>query len=56
MGLSIEKSRPTPMNLAIPALEFMKAARAGDVEVKQEQEGASSTTAETPEAEGDIPF
>tara|TARA_S200002703_G_C3797090_1_gene246146 strand:- start:2230 stop:3018 length:789 start_codon:yes stop_codon:yes gene_type:complete len=43
MGLSVEKSRPTPMSLAMAALEFMKAARSGAVEVKQEQEGMSTS-------------
>jgi len=41
MGLTVEKSRPTPMPLAMAALEFMKAARSGAVEVRQEQEGVS---------------
>jgi hypothetical protein len=39
MGYSIERVRATPPHLARAALEFMKAARAGEVEVKQEQEG-----------------
>jgi len=43
MGLSVEKTRPTPMPLAMAALEFMKAARSGAVEVKQEQEGVVSS-------------
>ena len=53
MGLSVEKSRPTPMSLAMAALEFMKAARSGAVEVKQEQEGMS-TSADVEEEE--VPF
>lgn len=53
MGLSVEKSRPTPMPLAMAALEFMKAARSGAVEVKQEQEGMS-TSADVEEEE--VPF
>lgn len=61
MGLSVEKARPTPMPLAMAALEFMKAARAGTVEVKQEQEGAESSSKPIVEAadvlEGEeIPF
>lgn len=53
MGLSVEKSRPSPMPLAMAALEFMKAARSGAVEVKQEQEGMS-TSADVEEEE--VPF
>ena len=61
MGLSVEKARPTPMPLAMAALDFMKAARAGTVEVKQEQEGAESSSKPIVEAadvlEGEeIPF
>ena len=48
MGLSVEKARPTPPHLAKDALSFMKAARAGDVQVKQEQEGVSDSE--------DVPF
>tara|TARA_R100001463_G_scaffold21337_1_gene51353 strand:- start:2782 stop:3570 length:789 start_codon:yes stop_codon:yes gene_type:complete len=53
MGLSVEKSRPTPMPLAMAALDFMKAARSGAVEVRQEQEGAT-TSADVGEEE--VPF
>ncbi len=53
MGLSVEKSRPTPMPLAMAALDFMKAARSGAVEVKQEQEGA---TASADAGEEEVPF
>ena len=53
MGLSVEKSRPSPMPLAMAALEFMKAARSGAVEVKQEQEGA---TASADAGEEEVPF
>ena len=56
MGLSVEKSRPTPMPLAIAALDFMKAARSGAVEVRQEQEGAAAS-AEAEVVDGDdVPF
>ena len=56
MGLSVEKSRPTPMPLAMAALDFMKAARSGAVEVKQEQEGAAAS-AEAEVVDGDdVPF
>lgn len=56
MGLSVEKSRPTPMPLAMAALDFMKAARSGAVEVKQEQEGAAAS-AEVEVVDGDdVPF
>tara|TARA_R110002012_G_scaffold229192_1_gene401749 strand:+ start:135 stop:923 length:789 start_codon:yes stop_codon:yes gene_type:complete len=53
MGLSVEKTRPTPMPLAMAALDFMKAARSGAVEVKQEQEGA---TASADAGEEEVPF
>tara|TARA_R100000353_G_scaffold173842_2_gene140664 strand:- start:69 stop:857 length:789 start_codon:yes stop_codon:yes gene_type:complete len=53
MGLSVEKSRPTPMPLAVAALEFMKAARSGDVEVRQEQEGVNASS---DVGEEEVPF
>tara|TARA_R100000655_G_scaffold31243_1_gene62737 strand:+ start:2696 stop:3484 length:789 start_codon:yes stop_codon:yes gene_type:complete len=53
MGLSVEKSRPTPMPLAVAALEFMKAARSGDVEVRQEQEGVNASA---DVGEEEVPF
>ena len=49
----MEKTRPTPMPLAMAALDFMKAARSGAVEVKQEQEGA---TASADAGEEEVPF
>ena len=53
MGLSVEKSRPTPMPLAMAALDFMKAARSGDVEVRQEQEGVNASA---DAGEEEVPF
>jgi len=53
MGLSVEKSRPTPMSLAMSALDFMKAARSGEVEVKHEQEGVVTDAEDNDE---DVPF
>ena len=53
MGLSIEKARPTPRPLAMAALDFMKAARSGEVEVKHEQEGVVNTVEDDDE---DVPF
>lgn len=53
MGLSVERAHPTSMPLAKVAMEFMKAARQGDVNVQQEQESAVSNTEE---GEDEIPF
>ena len=53
MGLSVERAYPTSMPLAKAAMEFMKAARQGDVNVQQEQE---STVSNTEEGDKDIPF
>ena len=53
MGLSVERAHPTSMSLAKIAMEFMKAARQGEVNVQQEQESAVSNTEE---GEGEIPF
>jgi len=54
MGLSIDKEGQTSMPLATAALDFMKAARQGTVQVQQEQESVSTTTEE--EDEVDVPF
>ena len=54
MGLSVEKEGPTSLPLATAALEFMKAARQGTVQVQQEQESVVTTTEE--ENEDDVPF
>ena len=53
MGLSVERAHPTSMSLAKIAMEFMKAARQGEVNVQQEQESAVSNTEE---GEEEIPF
>ena len=53
MGLSVEKTRPTPMPLAMLALDFMKAARSGEVQVKHEQEGVVIDAEDNDE---DVPF
>ena len=53
MGLSVEKSRPSPMPLAMAALDFMKAARSGAVEVRQEQEGVNASA---DAGEEEVPF
>ena len=47
-GFTVEKEKPTPIELARLARDFMTAARSGNVQVKQE--GAVD------EESGDIPF